>query len=137
MKFYIDCEFNSWKGELISMALVSSNAEFYEVIEMTEEVHPWVAANVIPVLGKQGTDLATFQGKLKRFINSFSEVEIIADYPDDISYFCRALITGAGTTIRTSPVIKFTLDYNASANATKVPHNALEDARAIQSSMEE
>lgn len=33
MRFFIDCEFNEFRGELISMALVAEDGrEFYEVL---------------------------------------------------------------------------------------------------------
>lgn len=51
MNLYIDCEFNGFGGQLISMALVAEDGtEFYEVVPLLEEVTPWVAEHVMPVL---------------------------------------------------------------------------------------
>jgi hypothetical protein len=56
---------------------------------------------------------------------------IIADWPDDIRYFCEALITGPGQCINLHHQIKFELDLSVNYNSL-VPHNALHDARAIK-----
>ncbi len=50
---FIDCEFNSFKGALISMALVAMDGrELYcQVPIPRHSIHPWVAENVVPVIG--------------------------------------------------------------------------------------
>jgi len=129
-KVFIDTEFNGFNGDLISMALVSVNGyEFYEVLECQTPV-AWVAEHVMPFLEKEPIDKNIFQAKLQQFLYLHKEVTIIADWPDDIKYFCESLITGPGTAIN-HPPINFVLDRMLSSADSKVPHNALHDARAI------
>lgn len=128
---YIDTEFNGFGGQLISLALVSATGEeFYEVLECREIPHPWVAEHVVPFLEKSPVSHSVFQSKLQQFLYNFRSLEIIADWPDDIKYFCEALIVSPGVAIN-HPPISFVLDRNLSSEASAVPHNALHDARAI------
>lgn len=127
---YIDCEFNEFQGELISLALVTeSGQEFYEVLECPNP-GPWVKENVMTVLLKEPVEKRMFQGKLSSFLNQFEDITIVADWPDDIRYFCEALILGPAVALN-HPPITFVLDRTLSSEASKVLHNALHDARAI------
>lgn len=132
MQIVIDCEFNSFQGELISMALVTMGdpqyRDFYEVLECQQPIDGWVLTNVIPVLNKSQISRELFQEKLANFLRQFDSIELIADWPDDIKYFCESLITGPGKMMRIPPltISLVKVDYNS-----LVPHNALEDARAI------
>jgi hypothetical protein len=61
MKLFLDCEFNGFGGELISMALVDENEKyFYEVLPCMNPTS-WVFNNVIPILNKQAIDLKEFK----------------------------------------------------------------------------
>jgi hypothetical protein len=127
---YLDTEFNGFNGALISIALVSSTGdEFYEVLECLDPV-PWVAEHVIPFLEKDPISLDELQTKLQQFLFSVGEMTIVADWPDDISYFCKLLITDPGECLN-HPNISFILDQSLSSRDSEVPHNALHDARAI------
>lgn len=126
---YIDCEYNSFKGALISMALVAdSGEEFYEVLPC-EYPHPWVAANVMPILNKQHTNVENFTMLLQEFLSRFKTVHVIADWPEDIALFCNALIISAGQRINTPPL---TMEVRRDDCPSKLPHNALEDARGLK-----
>lgn len=53
MKLWFDTEFNSFAGALISIGIVDEDGrEFYEVAYCQQDIHPWVAQNVMPVLGR-------------------------------------------------------------------------------------
>lgn len=134
MNIYIDCEFNGFGGKLISMALVAdSGEEFYEVVEMRDQLDPWVANNVVPILNKSPISYSEFQDKILEFLNNFNDIKVIADWPDDLKYFMEALITGPGLML---PIRRVELLMNRKLSAGKsiLPHNALEDARAIMRS---
>ena len=136
MKLYIDTEFNSYRGRLISMALVDVTGlnEFYEVLAhgAAPPHDPWVAKNVIPVLGdREPVGLNTFQRKLAEFLNQFDSVELIADYPSDIQYFCWALETGPGEHIAAPPLF-MTVRPDLNTSKSLIPHNALADAHALR-----
>ena len=134
-KLYLDTEFNAFGGKLMSMALVPMNLElpeFYCEIEMNDQLHPWVRDNVVPHLILVPSTHNMFQQKLAAYLREIGECTIVADWPDDIRYFCESLITGPGDMIRISN-IKFELDFGIQYES-EVPHNALWDARAIRDS---
>lgn len=127
---YIDCEFNGFNGQLISMALVSAKGdEWYEVLDCPDPV-PWVAENVMPLLDK-GPLLSRkrFTYSLGAFLQQFTAVHIVADWPDDLRYFCEALITAPGEMVDTPRV---TMELCRVDAPSEVPHNALHDARGIR-----
>jgi len=130
MRLWIDCEFNSFKGELISMALVDEGGRhFYEVLRCAEP-HPWVAEHVMPILGKAAVSMELFQHRLAVFLGQYDAIHVIADWPEDIRHFCDALITGPGMRLDTPPLnMEVRRDLDAES---AVPHNALHDAIAIR-----
>jgi hypothetical protein len=135
MRLFIDCEFNSLGGQLISMALVSEdgNKEFYEVVKMMEPVDTWVKENVMGILNKDPIDYDDFQSRLFGFLKQIPNVSIQADYPIDIMHFCKAIETGPGDWFEIQP-LSMVIDDELSAEASQIPHNALEDARALRRS---
>ena len=130
MRLFIDCEFNEFRGELISMALVSEAGDlWYEVLPCSNP-GPWVAENVIPRLGKDAlAGPADLSASLQRFLLQFDDVHIVADWPEDIQHFCQALITGPGVRINTPPLTMEVLRIDV---VSDIPHNALADAVAIR-----
>lgn len=128
MNLYLDCEFNEFKGDLISMALVAEDGqEFYEVLDCPNP-GSWVKENVIPILGKEPVSMSVFQSKLQSFLMQFPMIKVIADWPEDIAHFCNALITGPGDRLDTPP-LKMAV-YRVDTVSDQ-PHNALADARGI------
>lgn len=129
MRLFLDCEFNEFQGALISMALVSEDGrEWYEVIPC-DNPGSWVAVNVIPILGKRAVSIQEMQYSLHGWLAQFDSLHIVADWPEDISHFCRALITGPGMRIDTPPLTMEVLRVDAESS---LPHNALHDARGIR-----
>jgi hypothetical protein len=134
MKLFIDTEFNGFQGKLMSMALVpedDSVPEFYREIEMTDQLDPWVKENVVPHMFLVPVPYSQFQNELSKYLREVGECTIVADWPDDLRYFCEALITGPGEMIFLSNKINFQLDTFIQYES-EVPHNALYDARAIK-----
>lgn len=130
-RIWIDCEFNEFRGDLISMALVAeSGQEWYRVLPCSNP-GPWVAQHVMPVLGIEPTERAEFTISLRRWLSPFRAVHVIADWPEDISHFCDSLIVGPGMRIDTPPL---TLEIRRDLDGvvSELPHNALADARAIR-----
>lgn len=140
--FYIDTEFNGFCGRLISMAIVSEDltSEFYEVLPEDTYYNPsagysydpWVLENVIPHLNKEPVSVKEFQDKLEVFLNENAEnnkIRLIADWPEDLTHFCKMLIVAPG---RRLLIPDFELVFDSSITYhSNLPHNALEDARAI------
>ncbi|MDE1179481.1 hypothetical protein [Paraburkholderia sp.] len=130
MRIWIDTEFNEFRGELISMALVAeSGEEFYEVVGC-KNPGPWVKAHVLPILGKAPVGMSQLQSRLHQYLSQFDSIHLIADWPEDIAHFCRALIVGPGERICT-PALSMVIRRDLDA-VSEIPHNALADARAIR-----
>lgn len=130
MNIYIDTEFNDFGGDLISLAMVDENGrEFYAVLNCQNPT-PWVAENVIPVLGQRFASLRILQTRMEAWLAEYDSVHVVADWPEDIAHFCRALITGPGMRMDTPP-LTLEVRRDLSSDASAIPHNALEDARAI------
>ena len=131
MRLFIDGEWNSYGGELISLALVSEDGRtFYEVLGCDHPDH-WVAENVMPKLGKPSITFESLQEQLAIFMRQFEfdSVHIIADWPEDIMWFCKVLITGPGTRLDTPPLTMLVLRVDT---VSKNPHNALADAQSLR-----
>lgn len=134
MRIYIDCEWNSYRGELISVALVTADGqEFYEVLGC-DNPDPWIAENVMPKLRKDAVPLPFLQAKLQEFLLQFHVVTIVADWPEDIERFCWLLITGPGTRLDTPPLMMSVVRVDS---VSADPHNALADARGLRAAMED
>jgi hypothetical protein len=130
MNIYVDCEFNEFQGALISMALVAQDGrEFYEALPC-DNPGPWVAEHVMPIINRHPIPENWFKHRLGQYLVQFERVHIIADWPEDIAHFCQALITGPGMRLNTPPL---TMEVRRDLDAVSlIPHNALEDARAIR-----
>ena len=136
-KLFLDTEFNSFQGELMSMALVPESTdigamrEFYQELEIVGELDPWVKENVVPHMFLKPVSRHEFQQELAQYLWEVGECTVIADWPDDIRHFCESLITGPGMCLTMLHNIKFELDFGIEYESL-VPHNALHDARAIR-----
>ena len=129
MNLFIDGEWNSYGGELISLALVAEDGRsFYEVLGC-DNPDPWVAENVMLKLGKRWVPLVELQTKLREFMSQFDSVNIIADWPEDIMWFCKVLVTGPGTRLNTPPLTMQVLRVDT---VSTNPHHALYDAWALR-----
>jgi hypothetical protein len=131
MRIFIDGEWNSYGGELISLALVAEDGRsFYKVLGC-DNPDPWVAENVMLKLVKPWITFESLQEQLEIFLRQFEfdRVHVIADWPEDIMWFCKVLITGPGTRLDTPPL---TMEVLRVDTVSKNPHNALADAMALR-----
>ena len=134
MILFLDTEFNGFGGQLLSMALVTLdyyNPNFYKEIEVKEPLDNWVKENVMPHMMLEPCNELDFKYELANYINRIGDCTIIADWPDDIRYFCQSLITGPGQIVPIRSKITFELNLNINYKS-KVPHNALYDAEGIK-----
>lgn len=138
MKLYLDTEFNEFGGALISMGISTPDPkqDFYEVLHC-HNPGAWVKEHVIPILYRDPISLPQFQSRLLAFLRAQIStlpyghaLTLVTDYPDDIAYFCKALITGPGMRLAVDD-INFEMRCGL-AYTSKTPHNALEDARALR-----
>lgn len=147
---YLDVEFTDFHGELMSLALVPEQDNipaFYLVLKEDEYKKPsaWVMKNVVPHLAlpaKLPHKAVTAIGVTREFaavavasyLSQFDHVEIVADWPEDFTHFTALLLTGPG---RMVPMPDFDMHYRGlkgfnTADASKLPHNALYDAVALR-----
>ncbi len=138
MKIFIDCEYNGMGGQLLSIALVPEDLQFenlYREQVIHEPIQDWVQENVIPKLRQiEGTYAPCTREQLQidiaLYLNQYDRIHLIADWPDDIKYFCDLLITGPGKRLNTPALImevRRDLDCESSN-----PHHALADAQAMR-----
>jgi hypothetical protein len=142
MKYFLDTEFNGYRGELISLALAADDGRDLYLLahRLPAAVIPWVQDNVVSVLFAEGTNPIAwrqdlFGVQIAEFIRGDESPTIIADWPDDIRYFCECLITGPGQMVETVKRLTFAVE-RVDAYPTTLPgavqHNALWDARALR-----
>lgn len=164
MRYYLDCEFFGLDGDLISLALVSEKRwgsppygrELYLAFDQKEleaearivtlaDERKWVLDNVLPIIdvpgaraervGRCRADIkALWPGHLAAFFAGDDDITVIADWPSDLEYLSRLLITGPGTAIGIPRItMKWTrVDAYPTALPGAVQHNALCDARALR-----
>lgn len=143
MRYFLDTEFNGFAGELISVALVPEHGdqEFYAVLPLPDAPNGWVTRNVLPYLKSvpPGIDTRTMSRteaatEVAAYLASDRAPVIVADWPEDIAHFCALLVTGPGEIVSIGSVgFEFVASpgFSTSMNS-KVPHNALHDARALR-----
>lgn len=155
MRYFLDTEYNGWRGELLSLALVPEDGgqEFYVTLDWSGPIELWVEEHVVPYLDMvpemmvsprvQPEDAAEeLSAWLRREVEAqiFGngkkrvEIEICADWPEDISQICNLLMIGPGVAVDIPPLTFKLLSlagFSPAANS-KVPHNALHDARALR-----
>ncbi|GAA5004000.1 hypothetical protein GCM10023206_08090 [Acinetobacter puyangensis] len=132
MKLFLDCEFNGFGGELISLALVDEEGQFFYEVLPCATPKDWVSQHVLPKLNKAPITKQDFQKKLAQFLNQYTDLHIIADWPEDLSLFSRALILSAGKCMVTPPLImELWLQQDQVSIFSETPHYALSDAQAL------
>lgn len=143
MRYFLDTEYDGFGGALLSLALVPEDGgeEFYVVLAPVEITSPWVARHVMPYLDHVPETLreppmspVDAAHALAHYLAHDPAPEICADWPEDLAHFARLLVTGPGEMVRVSPFTLRLLDmtgFSTAANS-RVPHNALHDARALR-----
>lgn len=131
MKLWLDTEFNGWEGELVSMGITSQDGkEFYEVLECSNPV-AWVKENVVPLLLKDSISKGLFTKRLEQYLSQWDSIEVIADWPRDLELFYSSLLVGNGWMISVPKQLSTNLVRGLDAQSL-LPHNAIEDARALK-----
>lgn len=155
MKYFLDTEFNSFGGELISLALVREDgvALYVTYDQSGMQIHEWVRENVIPILVLDPIPQHVMQFlnaspvEAAVYIKNFLDMDpqklpiIVADWPEDVAYLARALITGPGTMAKIDRIV---FDYvnvdswfqgkwlHGNTPEAAVQHNAYWDACALR-----
>lgn len=130
-RIFVDCEFNGFGGELISMALVSDEGdEWYHVRSEPRVWNEWVFENVFPVLYSEPVGPEAFRESALAFLRGFENPTICADWYTDLVHFF-SLFAGKDHTESVGYPCKAELVLIENYNSA-IPHNALSDARAIR-----
>jgi hypothetical protein len=142
LRYFLDTEYNGWGGALLSLALVPDEGEeLYLTLDWDGPLEPWVERNVIPYLDTVPDSLvsprlnrADAARALAHYLAGDPEPLIVADWPEDIAQFNMLLLTGPGTMVEVPPLSFRFLELSGFSTAanSKVPHNALHDARSLR-----
>ena len=142
LRYFLDTEYNGWGGTLLSLALVPEHGEeLYLTLDWDVALEPWVERNVIPYLDMVPDPLVSARMSradaartVAHYFAGDPDPVVIADWPEDIALFSALLVTGPGVMAEV-PGLKFQFiplsGFSTAANS-KVPHNALHDARALR-----
>lgn len=152
MKYTIDTEFNGFGGELLSLALVpwdeADLALYLRVPAPIAPLDPWVAENVWPLIDACPLEhrlcamapVEEWAHRIAAYLTNDGDGRgipyIIADWPDDIRYFCEAIVTAPGE-MAAIPRLQFDVvrvdPYEAgTASDMAVRHNAYWDALVLR-----
>lgn len=144
MRYWLDTEFNGFGGTLLSLALVAEDGRaLYLVYDKAFRPEPWVKENVLPIMESVPPGYKTSMFRIKpkigpamiaAFLCGDKSPQIITDWPDDVRYFCEAIITGPGE-MASIPQLSFhVVRVNAYPTNLEgaVQHNALWDALALK-----
>lgn len=134
MRIWIDTEFNEYRGALISMALVAEDGREWYGVRYCDDPGDWVREHVIPVLNWPPQRDGELRCLLAGFLARYDDCHIIADWPEDIAHFCNFLICGPGKRVGPDRMTCWVRrDLPDTSTMSAIPHNALEDARALMS----
>jgi hypothetical protein len=142
LRYFLDTEYNGWGGALLSLALVPDDGEeLYLTLDWSGPLEEWVERNVVPYLDTVPDALVSTRisrndaaRAISHYLAGDREPLIVADWPEDIAYFNALLVTAPGVIVEV-PALKFQFmplsGFSTAANS-KVPHNALHDARSLR-----
>jgi hypothetical protein len=142
VRYFLDTEYNGWGGGLLSLALVPEDGEeLYLTLDWNGVLEEWVERNVVPYIDTVPETLVSPRisrddaaRAIAHYLGGDPEPVILADWPEDIAHFNALLVTGPGLMAEV-PRLRFEFvplgGFSTAANS-KVPHNALHDARALR-----
>jgi len=142
LRYFLDTEYNGWGGALLSLALVPEDGEeLYLTLDWQGALEPWVERHVVPYLNAVPDSLTSPQTSradaartIAHYLAGDPDPLIVADWPEDIAHLNMLLVTGPGVMAEV-PGLRFQFmplsGFSTAANS-KVPHNALHDARALR-----
>lgn len=142
MLYSLDCEFNGFGGELISLALSGEAGELYLCRPYAEldalDLHPWVEENVLPLLEARGArpvilPLDGFGRAIQSFLKDDPAPCVVADWPEDLMHLMQCLILAPGQMVRIPDLSLKLMQVSAWPTDIEgaIQHNALWDARAL------
>ena len=115
--------------------------ELYLTLDWDDPLEEWVQRNVVPYLDMVPKPLvsprltrADAARAVAHYLAGDADPLIVADWPEDVALFNALLVTGPGVMAEV-PELSYRVvqlpGFSTAANS-KVPHNALHDARALR-----
>ncbi len=141
MRYYVDCEFNGSGGQLLSIALAREDGpELYCVLPAHEYLQPWIVQNVVPALGQGSVSWENCRWQLRNFLaKDGGPATFVTDWPEDVLHLMRLLVTAPLERMPPGAFRCLVLDLPGfvASEASAMPHNALEDAKALRAYVEQ
>ena len=115
--------------------------ELYITLDWTGPLEDWVERNVVPYLDSVPETLVSTRMSradaartLAHYLAGDPDPLIVADWPEDIAQFNMLLLTGPGTMVEVPPLAFRFVELSGFSTAanSRVPHNALHDARSLR-----
>jgi hypothetical protein len=145
VRFFLDTEVNGFRGELISLALVSEwqpvptapgekfAHEFYAARHIKSPCNDWVREHVLPVLRTTMRPPVGFKAAFQDFVVRYPDCEVICDWHTDAEYFCE-LLAGHdyGSSLDFPCTVRILKTPKEGGPTSVTPHNALDDARGLR-----
>jgi hypothetical protein len=153
VRYYLDTEFNSFGGSLISIGIAREDGEcLYLVVPQSdiermifeESMDPWITENILPILYSVPANVEIRTASVHRWPNLIAEFiyragetpQIIVDWPSDAMDFAKLLMVGPGKAVpmanQTHITIIRHIDVYPTTLKGAVQHNAIWDALAIR-----
>ncbi|MFC7290857.1 hypothetical protein [Hirschia litorea] len=148
MRYFVDCEFNSFGGDVLSIAIAPEHGKpLYlarpknEIAALVREdkIDPWVVDYVLPVISANGlsptyVDRSQWGLELQRFLRGDTDIVFVADWPEDIAHLMQVMMIAPGGMINL-PCFKVEMrrvDAYFTNLEGAVRHNALWDALSLR-----
>jgi len=143
-RYFLDCEFDSHGGALLSMALVTDYNRSLYITTNEQPKDPWVIDNVVLKLDDYSTidtlALSIPVNKVGFYLRSFIRDKsplIVADSPVDIGRLCQAISTDPDGNWQSTDYPSMTflvenVDCYPTTLKDAIQHNAWHDARALR-----
>jgi hypothetical protein len=115
--------------------------ELYITLDWNGPLEEWVERNVVPYLDSVPEALVSTRMSRKdaartlaHYLAGDPDPLIVADWPEDIAQFNMLLLTGPGTMVEVPPLAFRFVELSGFSTAanSRVPHNALHDARSLR-----
>lgn len=140
MHVFLDCEFNSFGGELRTMGMIREDGMcLYLGFPRPPLINDWVVENVMPIIDAAPMPILEVTPRdgayaIHKFLRGIDRPVIISDWPADIAYFCEAIMTGPGMMVALNDIVfrMIRVQSYPTLLPNAVQHNSLWDAMALR-----
>lgn len=108
---------------------LEKHSEFYGALPLPTKINPWVAEHVVPLILIDPVEQPVLANKLRAFLEKHSGEPVVADWPEDFMHLLSLLCEPNGVQWGGELEMRY---VQSGKLDSKVPHNALSDARALR-----